>query len=152
MKTLSTECILTMLNPEQQKELFYALEMIIPREDLTEKLGQIKDKYFDLVWLARKRPGDLKIPAVKAAHDKVRAKYPEEVEQLEDEDIGNWAHGFNSGMLACARLLSAYCLPHNYQHDYEISDDSSDEGVTNNVSPRDQEIEQAEEDFPFLDT
>lgn len=151
MKTLSTQCILTMLNPDQQKELFYALEMIIPKEDLDQKLRQIKDKYFDLVWLARKHPEDLNIPGVKKAYDEVCAKYPGELEKLQDMDSGDWAHGFNSGMLACSRLLSAYCLPHNHQHDYEVPEDSSDE-EGDRISPRDQEIEMAENDFPFLDT
>lgn len=149
MKTLSTQCILTMLNPDQQKELFHALEMIIPKEDLEAKLDKIKDKYYDLVWFARKDDEDLQIPIVKEIYDGVCAKYPDEVRDLRNQHIGNWTHGFNSGMLACARLLSAYCLPHNHPYDYEVPKNSSSEEA---ISARDQEIEMAEDDFPRLDT
>lgn len=88
-----------------------------------------------------------------AAFDKVKAKYPEEIAKIQDPDTGNWQHGFNSGMLAGTRLLGAYTLPHNYREVIEEAggDDSSDED-SGFVLTRKSEIEQAQEEFPHLDT
>lgn len=80
-------------------------------EDMIQKMH---DKYRDLVWYARKPPKDDPwwddVPAriMKDAFDnmdRVEAEYPEEVEQLQDPDSGDWKHGFNSGMLAALRLV-----------------------------------------------
>jgi len=118
MKSLSTEAIIAMLDPDKQKELFYALQMIVPREprDIRTRIGELETKYWDLVWMARKRPEDLLLPQVKNPFDEVNAKYPGELEKLQGEE-GDWTHGFNSGMLACLRLLSSYALPHNFEGD-----------------------------------
>jgi len=69
----------------------------------TEVIEQFYQKYFDLVWLARKSPEDFKIPVVKEHLDRITALYPLDVEGLQGDS--NWQHGFNSGMLACLRLL-----------------------------------------------
>jgi len=42
---------------------------------------------------------------VKEAADKVRAKYPKEIEKLESDD-GEYHHGFNSGVLAAVRYIT----------------------------------------------
>jgi len=47
-------------------------------------------------------------------------------------------------MLACTRLLMTYTLPLNHQY---IIDEEE-----NMIMYRDDEIEEAENDFPFLDT
>lgn len=71
------------------------------KSDVQFALSEMEKKYFDLVWLARKRPDDKAIAADAIA--RVRRAYPEEVERLGGEH-GQWEHGFNSGCLAAFRL------------------------------------------------
>lgn len=129
MNSLSTEAILKLLNPDQQKELFYALEMIIaPAENsIQEKLKKLEGKYSRLVWLARKYPEDFAIPGVQKAYDKLLEDYPKEVDDLEQSEDG-WVHGFNSGALAIVRLLEAYSLPHNHREVMPFNEDDDSEG------------------------
>ena len=63
--------------------------------------NELMEKYFDLVWLARSTDD-----SVEHIRQEVHEKWPKEAEELGDPDSGNWHHGFNSGMLACLRLLS----------------------------------------------
>jgi hypothetical protein len=37
--------------------------------------------------------------------EEIRSKYPKETQDIEDEEEGDWHHGFNSGMLAAVRHL-----------------------------------------------
>lgn len=67
--------------------------------------GELLNKYSDLVWLARKTEEDYENPIIKLQIDIVCNKYQTESENLEGEH-GTWEHGFNSGMLACLRLVS----------------------------------------------
>lgn len=125
MNSLTTQAILQLLTPERQEELFYALEMIVkPAEDsIQTKLSSLEDKYFDLVWVARRDADFVKDNVdAKAAYDRICAKYPDELLELQHPMTGDWAHGFNSGMLACTRLLHAYSLPHNFRDtwDHEV--------------------------------
>lgn len=94
---------------------------------MEERLDALEKKYFDLVWLARTGLEDEGRPDVSTQIKRIRLSYPEEVQDLEDDE-NNWHHGFNSGMLAACRLFMSY-----------VDDDS-------------EEIQQAEEEFPFLDT
>jgi len=84
------------------------------------------NKYFDLVWYARKDKAKLieeeKYEIIHSMQ-KIENKYPEEVRELGEDD--NWSHGFNSGMLAASRLY---------------------------LSMIEDNVEQAIEDFPFLDS
>ena len=153
MNTLSTSGILALLNPEQQKELYYALQMVVPptNTDVKPKLKELEQKYFDLVWFARSRPENKNIPGVKAKLDKVKADYPKEVEGIKGPN-GDWQHGFNSGLLACTRLVSAYALPHNYRCTDGNCDSDSDDDESDSVVGKANEIEFANREFPSLDT
>lgn len=81
--------------------------------------------YHDLVSYARKTEEQYNTyPTVKELVDRLEREFPTETEELKGDD-GDFAHGFNSGMLAGMRyVLSLY----------------------------DMGKEQAEEEFPFLDT
>jgi hypothetical protein len=95
------------------------------KKEILESVSKMQEKYYNLVSYARKRPEDFKFDAVRRNAEMCRFNYPEEVENLHSEEMGDWQHGFNSGMLAALRYVM-----------------SADEDG----------IEQAEEEFPFLDT
>ena len=97
-----------------------------------KRIGEIDNKYFDLVWFARSDPKSY--PSALEPYNKVLRKYPKECIALKNDDE-NWQHGFNSGMLACARLLSAYV--------HEVDDFFIN---------RYEDITNSEKEFPFLDT
>jgi len=109
--------------------------------DLDKKLSQLEEKYFQLVWYARKplyenqgdwleyfadTPDDV-ILTCRQKMQEVEAEYPEETKKICSPERGDWEHGFNSGCLAAFRWI--------------ISATHKDEG-----------IERAEESFPELDT
>jgi hypothetical protein len=95
-----------------------------PNVEGAEKiLTALEKKYFDLVWLARKRPEDTMAADAVA---RVRLEYPDEVSRLGGEH-GDWEHGFNSGCLAAFRLAIG-------------------------LLGKKDEADMAVEDFPFLDT
>ena len=95
-----------------------------PNVEGAEKiLTALEKKYFDLVWLARKRPEDT-IAADAVA--RVRLEYPDEVSRLGGEH-GDWEHGFNSGCLAAFRLALG-------------------------LLGKKDDADMAVEEFPFLDT
>ena len=58
MQTLTTSSILALLTHEQQIELYGALHERISKlegnKSAKDRLKEIGEKYFDLVWLARK--------------------------------------------------------------------------------------------------
>jgi len=68
-------------------------------------LQDFEQKYCDLIWYARINPKNHHIPGVLTNKLRVESMYPNDVEDLKGEH-GDWHHGFNSGMLACARYLS----------------------------------------------
>ena len=81
----------------------------------TMKVDDLEQKYFKLVWYARKPPvsntefwdalpADIKEGAQKVLKE-VEEKYPTECTNLRCPIHGDWEHGFNSGMLAAMRLL-----------------------------------------------
>lgn len=118
-----------------------------------EKIREMEEKYFNLVWLARKTPEDMEIPKVREEVEKVTNLYPEDVEELENDET-NFVHGFNSGMLAASRLFWSYLeKPKRYKIDEE--DLESDEVPLKPLTLQElyeEEIQQAEDEFPFLDT
>ena len=67
---------------------------------------ELINKYFELVWLARKTDEDFDNPIIKEIIDETCNKYPEESKELLEGENPEWTHGFNSGMLACLRLVS----------------------------------------------
>ena len=91
---------------------------------IIKAIQKMEKKYFDLVWLARKRPEDYLRQDILRSIKQVEFLYEDEVKELGGEH-GDWQHGFHSGVLAGLRYVLAI----------------SDFG-----------IEQAEEEFPFLDT
>ena len=113
---LTTKAIIAMLNPAELEDLFYELELIVQpaNNSIQKKLKSLQDKYFHLVWLARRLPEDFKIPSIQKTYEEMLVKYPNDVDELECSEDG-WVHGFNSGMLACVRLLAAYALPRNHR-------------------------------------
>ena len=95
------------------------------KQEIIDVIVGLEEKYFDLVWYARKSEEDYNIiPKVKENVDRIIEKYPTETQNLSAEG-GDWEHGFNSGMLAGIRYVLSL-----YSEGKEIAD----------------------EEFPFLDT
>ena len=105
-------------NPETKKiefPLFCRFKYNIPLFIIMNK-EELIEKYSTLVWLARKKPEDYNNPTVKAIIDETCEKYPEETDELLLGENTEWHHGFNSGMLACLRLVScARIYPNNME-------------------------------------
>lgn len=163
--SLSTITILKLLSPEQQEELYYVLRKkhIERRSEnyisIEDKLSEIKDKYFDLVWYARKSDEDREeIPAVDQEMTRIEKSYPHDIHNLFHNP--DWTHGFNSGALAISRLISAYeeesdKESDSFDSDSENSDtenENSDERFEKYFFSRNGRIDIAEDDFPMLDT
>lgn len=74
---------------------------------INEKLIELQEKYFQLVWLSRKRPEDYSKTEIAKLMHQVRQDYPKETMHLSSPIDGDWHNGFNSGMLACIRLIQA---------------------------------------------
>lgn len=96
------EDISTLTTPEEKSERFDFIN------------GQFMSKYLDLVWFARSNPDKLieeeryeVVQTVVKSLQEIADKYPQEVLELHDDET-NWQHGFNSGILAYSRFLSAY--------------------------------------------
>jgi hypothetical protein len=95
------------------------------KKEILEMALTMEKKYFDLVWFARKTDEDYNtIPLAKEAMDRIMDQYEEEVDNLSGID-GDWHHGFNSGCLAAFRLI---------------------------LGMADYGVEEAIEEFPFLDS
>jgi hypothetical protein len=95
------------------------------RKELLELLTNMEEKYFKLVWFARKSPEMIaEYEETKQSVEIIELMYPQEVKDLREND-DNWDHGFNSGCLAAFRFV--------------IESYYGDMG-------------QAMEEFPFLDT
>jgi hypothetical protein len=102
---------------------------MMKKKEIIELLAKKEDKYFDLVWYARKTEEQYNtIPEVKENVDRIHEMYQADILDLGSDD-GQWVHGFNSGMLAGMR----YALT------------LMDNGVMGGQ-------EYADEYFPFLDT
>lgn len=100
------------------------------KKEILENIIELEDKYFDLVWYARKSPNDYDtIPKVKENVDRIEKLYPTETQDL-SSDTGDWEHGFNSGMLAGMRYIMTLYRSINKHGGKEVAD----------------------EEFPFLDT
>jgi len=118
------------------------------------RLGSFEEKYHALVWYARSPSmGSESAGSAK----EIEAQYPDETERLSSSS-GDWEHGFNSGCLAAARLFAAYIDVLGYVD--SVNEHSRIEALEED--PDDLEefapfkeadaIEEAEEEFPFLDT
>lgn len=109
MNSLTTISVLQLLTRDQQVELYHTLPEKLPKPEgyksSQDRMDEIGEKYFDLVWMARKDEELLdERPDIREIFNKTSAKYPGELEKLQRDD-GDWHHGFNSGMLACSRLF-----------------------------------------------
>ena len=62
-------------------------------------------KYCDLVWYARSRPENIEIKGVREAKRRIEKAHPTEISNLMNEELGDWAHGFNSGCLSAFRFI-----------------------------------------------
>lgn len=93
------------------------------KKEVLEMAIRYQEKYEELVWYARSGR-NTHMPVVMNHRERVEGMYPKEIEDLSG-DNGDWSHGFNSGMLAGMRLITSMM---------EMS------------------VENAVEDFPFLDT
>lgn len=167
--SLSSLAILELLSPDQQEDLYYVLrKKHIQRRSETnyvsieEKLKEIENKYFDLVWYARKTDEDREtIPVVDKHMTRIEEEYPDEIHEL-TVYMPEWSHGFNSGALAISRLISAYTeesekelnsdSDNENSSDQEESNEDSDENFRKYFYSRKGQIEMAENDFPMLDT
>ena len=94
------------------------------KKQLVENILQKQNKYVDLLWYARSKPENESIKGVKENKERIEKLYPNEVKELQSER-GDWQHGFHSGMVAALRYVSTL-----------------DEFGK----------EQADEDFPMLDS
>ena len=92
--------------------------------DIIDEVKNLERKYFELVWYARSPKND-HIKGSKVNRKRIEELYPEEVKNLIKSNSQNWDHGFNSGMLAGMRYVLSMAV-------YGKED--------------------AEENFPFLDT
>lgn len=113
------------------------------QQQAIDRLHLLTDKYMQLVWYARSwhagHPSWEAMPSetregVLDCQARVEEHFPDETDSLACPDSGDWEHGFNSGMLAAARLLLSYLHP---QAD---------------TAEWDQQIEDAEDGFPELYT
>ena len=122
-------------------------------EELKEAFSKFEKKYFDLVWYARS-PGKDDIHEVYKGtpesiiqgslngQAKVEEIYPDEIDQLKGEN-SSWSHGFNSGCLAAMRFVMTSMETQTFP-------DQESEDPTDTITMGG--IEEAKEEFPFLDT
>jgi hypothetical protein len=94
------------------------------KKELMDNIIEKQKKYADLIWYARSSRKDNSIAGVKENRDRIEELYPDEVNDLQNED-GDWHHGFNSGMVAALRYI---------------------------LTMDDLGLEQANEEFPMLDS
>lgn len=97
------------------------------KKQLIENVVEKLKKYDDLIWYARATPENYHIKGVKENVDRIEKEYPDEVKELNglSAERINWHHGFNSGMVAALRYI---------------------------LTMDDLGLEQADEEFPMLDS
>ena len=101
------------------------MKKAVKKQEIIDEVKNLERKYFDLVWYARSSSKDDHIKGIKVKRKRVEELYPDEVKNLIKRNNQNCDHGFNSGMLAGMRYVLSLAV-------YGKED--------------------AEEDFPFLDT
>jgi hypothetical protein len=97
------------------------------KKQLIENVVEKLKKYDDLIWYVRTTPENYDIKEVKENVDRIEKQYPDEVKELSglSTEHANWHHGFNSGMVAALRYI---------------------------LTMDDLGLEQADEEFPMLDS
>ena len=124
---------------------------------LKSKAAEDSEKYFELVWIARKN-----IDAVLSDSDhpsrpgveKIMKKHPLELEKLQSQS-GDWQHGFNSGLLAASRMYMDLSIA--YEEDMaEDLDELEDMYEGTSVPPVSERLaasrKDAVDEFPMLDS
>jgi phage-related tail protein len=101
------------------------MKKAIKKQEIIDEVKNLERKYFDLVWYARSSSKNDHIKGSKVNRKRIEKLYPEEVMDLIKGNNRSWEHGFNSGMLAGMRYVLSMAV-------YGKED--------------------AEADFPFLDT
>jgi hypothetical protein len=97
------------------------------KKQLIENVVEKLKKYEDLIWYVRTTSENYDIKGVKENVDRIEKQYPDEVKELSglNTEHANWHHGFNSGMIAALRYI---------------------------LTMDDLGLEQADEEFPMLDS
>lgn len=115
--------------------------------EIEHRVHEDCDKYDDLVWFARAElEGN---PQTVSPCKRIQEKYPEECKGIKGMD-GDWVNGFNSGVLAAARLYSELAV-HRSDQDFGTPGDDYQDNTT--LSERFQmRRELAIDEFPQLDT
>jgi hypothetical protein len=118
--------------------------------EIEEELKRQEEKYFNLVWYARKPPREDAVywlttpPEIRGkafeAMTEIETLYPKEVEELRSPERGDWEHGFNSGALAVFRFFITAL-------DDEMIEDEWNGGLCARGG-----LQNALDEFPFLDT
>jgi hypothetical protein len=121
--------------PAPDDEIHDLLQVI---NQLKARLRELENKHFRLVWYSR---SDSMRPDIVAIRKDVEQKYPKETHDLHGKH-GIWEHGYNSGVLAMARLVEGYVGSLG-----SVCGEEGEEQLT-----RAEEIQYAEEQFPMLDT
>ena len=122
-------------------------------DEAMKAIGEMEEKYFDLVWYARKdkdrngaywngTPESIKQGAFKNIA-RVEEFYPDECDELNCAAHGDWTHGFNSGVLAAMRFVQTAMYRH-YIDDPNASDDGEPFWCGG--------VDEAKDEFPQLDT
>ncbi len=127
-------------------------ELELLRKKLTFLETVIKSKCdysFDLVWLARKRPEDLKLLSVKRSIEKIETKYPDKVAELESDD-SDWYHGYNSACLALSRLVLGILDVDKQVESWRINHDENQE--TGSYMTIDDCLKDLVDEYPMLDS
>ena len=105
---------------------------------LEHHMDEKRDMFFELVAHAR--------------HDtlaSIEHVYPKEVNALQEDETGFWQHGFNSGGLAVCRLFQSIL---HAEEQAKLMQEEEEEPWGEGEWSEEDEIEQALEDYPFLDT
>ena len=136
------------LDTYSKGDLLRVLERTILRMD------QFEEKYFDLVWYARKDETMQNGPAG-AKLQLIENYYVEEMRKLDENP--DWQHGFNSGCLASVRLFQEYLgVLQNTDIQIQHWRNAIQSGIEeDDGSPPIEEADvlaDAEEEFPLLDT
>jgi len=117
---------------------------------LAKKLGKMGSKYASLVSLARKEDPD--DPRCADFVQWVQTRYPKESEELSVPGrVGDWQHGFHSGILATVRRLAPFMLDDEELEERRENWGEDEEDVTLDETLR-RELEFAKESWPDLDT
>lgn len=89
---------------------------------------KLHEKFFDLCWYARRNREQVEQynePFRTQALEKmmeIEEQYPIEIKELRHDIMGEFFQGFNSGMLACLRLLSDAKIYQTHWEDFPYLD------------------------------